>query len=68
LDTLKVEIFLSSRFLDTLKGFSQFKNDVDRLTRTIVSRSPAPAPNATAVWDVIYWKLHNAVARDPRGN
>jgi hypothetical protein len=47
---------------------SQFKNDVDRLTRTIVSRSPAPAPNGTAVWDVIYWKLHNAIAKDRRGD
>jgi hypothetical protein len=53
---------------DVLRGFSQFKNDVDRLTRAIVTRSPAPAPNGTAVWDVIYWKLHNAVARDSRGN
>ena len=52
---------------DVLKGFSQFKNEVDRLTRTIVNRSPAPAPNGTAVWDVIYWKLHNAVANDPCG-
>ena len=53
---------------DVHKRFSQFKNDVDRLTRSIVSRSPAPAPNGTAVWDVIYWKLHNAVAKDRRGD
>ena len=53
---------------DVLKGFSQFKNDVDRLTRSIVSLSPAPKPNGTAVWDVIYWKLHNAVAKDTRGD
>ena len=53
---------------DVNRGFSQFKNDVDRLTRSIVSRSPAPAPNGSAVWDVIYWKLHNAVAKDRRGD
>ncbi len=33
-----------------------------------VSRSPAPALNGTAVWDVIYWKLHNVVARDRRSD
>lgn len=52
---------------DVHKGFSQFKNDVDRLTRSIVSRSPGPKLNGTAVWDVIYWKLHNAVTKDRQG-
>jgi hypothetical protein len=52
----------------TTRGFSQFKNDVDRLTRSIFSRSPAPAPNGSAVWHVLYWKLHNAVARHRQGD
>ena len=52
---------------DVQMRFSQFKNDVDRLTRSIVHQSPAPKPNGTAIWDVIYWKLHNAVASDHCG-
>jgi hypothetical protein len=53
---------------DVGKGFSQFKNDVNRLTRSIVNGSPTLAPNGSAVWDLIYWKLHNAVARDSRAD
>jgi hypothetical protein len=55
-------------WLDVLRGFSQFHNDVERLTRSIVRNNPNLALNGTAVWDVIYWKLHNAVAKDRRGD
>jgi hypothetical protein len=52
---------------DVNERFAQFKNDVNRLTQYIVAQSPAPKPTGNAIWDVIYWKLHNAVAGDRCG-
>ncbi len=49
---------------DVHRGFSQFKTDIHHLTRSIVNRYPSLEGHA--VYDVMYWKLHNAVAKDRR--
>ncbi|MBA4067783.1 MAG: hypothetical protein C0501_29615 [Isosphaera sp.] len=51
---------------DVERGWTQFKDDVARLTWRFNARGH-PCPGGVAVYDVIYWKLHNAVARDRRG-
>jgi hypothetical protein len=50
------------------RGWSQFKNDIAGLVGFIGKHRNHPVLGTVAAYDVTYWKLHNAVAGDMRGD
>jgi len=52
---------------DVERGFNQFKNDILKLVGFCGKHSGHPVLGTVGAYDVVYWKLHNAVARDRRG-
>lgn len=53
---------------DVERGWGQFKNDVAGLVGLCGSNRTHPLLGTVAAYDVTYWKLHNAVAGDHRGD
>jgi hypothetical protein len=51
---------------DVERGWSQFKSDVARLVGLLGENRQHPVLGTVAAYDVVYWRLHNAVARDRR--
>ena len=51
---------------DVERGFNQFKNDIVRLVGFCGKHRDHPILGTQAAYDVVYWKLRNAVACDPR--
>lgn len=51
---------------DVERGFNQFKNDIVKLVGFCGRHRGHPILGTRAAYDVVYWKLHNAVARDNR--
>lgn len=53
---------------DVERGWTQFKNDVAELVGYFGKHRGHPTLGSVAAYDVTYWKLHNAVAGDRRGD
>lgn len=53
---------------DVERGWSQFKNDIAGLVGFFGKHRNHPVLGTVAGYDVTYWKLHNAVAGDRRGD
>jgi hypothetical protein len=53
---------------DVEKNWTPFKNPVHKLVGLFGKHRGHPILGTVAAYDVTYWKLHNAVARDRRGN
>lgn len=53
---------------DVERGWTQFKNDVAGLVGYFGKHRGHPILGTVAAYDVTYWKLHNAVAGDDRGD
>jgi hypothetical protein len=49
-------------------GWAQFKNVVAGLVGFLGKHRDHPILGTVAAYEVTYWKLHNAVARDKRGD
>ena len=52
---------------DVERGFNQFKNDILRTVGFQSKHNNHPVLGTVGAYNVVYWKLHNAVARDRRG-
>lgn len=55
------------KWTDVEKGFAQFKNDIAELAGFGSRHRGHPVLATRGAYDVVYWKIHNAVARDRRG-
>ncbi len=53
---------------DVEKNWTPFKNPIHRLVGLFGKHQGHPELGTVAAYDVTYWKLHNAVARDRRGD
>lgn len=53
---------------DVERGWSQFKNEIAGLVGYFGKHRNHPVLGMVAAYDVTYWKLHNAVADDHRGD
>lgn len=53
---------------DVERGWSQFKNEIAGLVGFFGKHRQHATLGTVAAYDVVYWKLHNAVARDRRGD
>jgi hypothetical protein len=53
---------------DVERGFTQFKNDIVKLVGFCGKHRGHPVLGTRAAYEVTYWKLHNAVAGDSRGD
>lgn len=51
---------------DVERGWGQFKNDIAGLVGYFGKHRGHPILGTVAAYDVVYWKLHNAVANDNR--
>ena len=51
---------------DVEKGWGPFKNDIAGLVGFFGKNRCHPILGTVGAYDVVYWKLHNAVARDHR--
>jgi hypothetical protein len=47
---------------DVEKGWGQFKNDIARLVGFCRKNRTHPVLGTRGAYEVVYWKLHNAVA------
>src|SRR5579871_1233948 len=52
---------------DVERGWTQFKREIAGLVGYFGKYRGHPILGTVAAYDVVYWKLHNAVARDRRG-
>lgn len=53
---------------DVEKGWGQFKSDIANLVGFFGKNRTHPVLGTVGAYDVVYWKLHNAVAKDRRGD
>jgi hypothetical protein len=53
---------------DVERGWGQFKNDIAGLVGYCGKHREHPLLGTVAAYDVVYWRLHNAVAGDSRGD
>jgi|LakMenE18May11ns_1017448.scaffolds.fasta_scaffold9205534_1 hypothetical protein len=52
---------------DVERRWGQFKNEIAGLVGYFGKHRRHPTLGTVAAYDVVYWKLHNAVANDERG-
>lgn len=53
---------------DVEKNWTPFKNPIHNLIGLFRKHRGHPVLGTVAAYDVTYWKLHNALARDRRGD
>lgn len=53
---------------DVDRGWGQFKDRIADVVGYLGRHRSHPVLGTVGAYDVVYWKLHNAVARDPRGD
>ncbi len=56
------------KWRDVEKSWTPFKSPIHRLVGLFGKHRGHPVLGTVAAYDVVYWKLHNAVARDRRGD